>query len=220
VLLTVLGLVLSVGLGYWISSNWIFRFISMAVFAAATLVYSAIGVPALQDQPLSQRLADIREKDPQQVKPEEWIALLTERARLEPDNPEPYKFMGDVYFASGATEQAILSYEGALRRDGRYFPVLLPLADALVRHEGARVSDRAYQIYKVVFETDPSQVRAAFMPGMKHWLSGDREAARAWWRDASTRMDEGSAEQTEFLEQVAMLEAAMANVARPDTGND
>ncbi len=210
------GLVSALALTFWIGKSWPVRAGIFGALAAGIGFYAYLGAPNTPDLPLAGRLESLREMDPQKVTAEQWIALLNERAQEDPEDPLPFKFIGDILIQQGKVDEAITAYQTALRRDPQYVEALTPLADALVAREGRRVTEQAQQIYMAAFAANTRDVTAAFMPGMKFWLEGDREGARAWWAEAKSLMSPNAPETAEFATQVEMLENAMAAVARPE----
>ncbi len=215
-ILIIVGLVASAALAYWIAKSWAMRAGVFAAFCVGVVSYSVIGAPSYADNPLHKRLDELRNLDPQTISPDQWIALLQERAKETPDDPQPHKFIGDMLMAKGQPDEAVRAYQSALRRDANFVSALTPLADALVAIEGRKVTEQAQKIYIAAFAADTSNVKAAFMPGMKYWLDGDRDSAREWWAKAQSMMPAGSEAAAELSGQVEMLQTAMANVGRAD----
>ncbi len=214
-----IGLAAAMGLAFWIGQNWLWRGGIFVVFASALITYSLIGRPVMEDQPLKARLDAFRAMDPREVSPEQWIALLTERSRLEPEEAMPHKLIGDMHMIRGRVDMALQSYSAALRRDNRFGPVMTPMADALMARDGPQMSEQAQQLYMRGFAFDRTDVKAGFMAGMRFWLNGERDQAKEWWTTAINATPEGSPERQALVEQVETLQAAMANVEAPDAEN-
>ncbi|WP_018996596.1 tetratricopeptide repeat protein [Hirschia maritima] len=211
-----LGLIASLGFAFWIGNSWKNRAGVFSAFAAALVLYSFVGSPSLGDLPLHERLEEMRSLSPQEVTGDQWIALLQQKAKEDQTDPTAHKFIGDILMQQGKPEEAVKAYQSALRRDPKFVDVLSPMGDALVAIEGGRVTEQAQQIYLAAFSANTNDVKAAFMPGMKFWLEGDRDAARKWWDKALSMMPEGSQAATEFSGQVELLQQAMANVAQEE----
>ncbi|MFC7290876.1 tetratricopeptide repeat protein [Hirschia litorea] len=208
------GIIASAALAFWIVKSWAMRASVFGALCVGVACYAFVGAPSYADNPLHKRLDEMRNQDPQTISPDQWIALLQERAKETPDDPQPHKYIGDMLMAKGKPEEAVRAYQSALRRDARFVSALTPLADALVAVEGRKVTEQAQKIYIAAFAADTSDVKAAFMPGMRYWLEGDRDAAREWWAKAQSMMPEGSKAAAELSGQVEMLQTAMANVGR------
>ena len=186
------------------------------VLAAAIVSYGFIGSPSLSDAPLHERLEEMRSLKPEEVSGDQWIALLQQRAKEDPEDPTAHKFIGDILLQQGKPKEAVKAYQSALRRNPKSVDVLTPMADALVAIEGGRVTKQAQEIYLAAFAANTNDVKAAFMPGMKFWLEGDQDAARKWWDEALSIMPDGSEASKEFASQVELLQQAMANVGQQE----
>lgn len=213
-LLIIVGIIASLALAYWIGNSWLVRGAVFAALATGVACYGVIGSPTMSDKPLHKRLDELRDLNPEEISGEQWIAMLQERAKIEPDSPMPHKFIGDILMQEGKPDEAVRAYQSALRKDNTFVEALTPMADALVAVEGGRVNEQAREIYVAAFSANTRDVKAAFMPGMHFWLNGDRDGARAWWAEAQSLMPAGSPEASELSSQVELLQQAMANVAR------
>ncbi len=209
-----IGIIVSLGLAYWVGNTWRMRAGVLIAMAIAVTCYGFIGSPSIGDRPLHQRLDEMRKMEPKDISGDQWIALLQQRAKVDPEDPQSHKFIGDILMQQGKPDEALLAYQSALRRDPKFVDVLTPMADALVAQQGGRVTEQAQQIYIAAFSANTADVKAAFMPGMRFWLDGDRDGARDWWAQAQSMMPEGSPEAMELKSQVDLLQQAMANVAR------
>lgn len=92
--------------------------------------YWTLGRPQMGDMPLDGRIAEIeaRERDaPDSVTAEQFLALQQALARRSPDDPAPFKMIGDLYLSNGRLDEALGAYQSALRRD----PSFQPAADAV-----------------------------------------------------------------------------------------
>lgn len=149
--------------------------------AIAIGAYAIIGEPFRPDQPMSARQAELAAKAPADMTPAETLARLEQLTIDRPDDPQPHAFIGNLLRAQGRDADAVRAYQSSLRRDDRFVPALLGLADAYVRLESGAVGGRAQQLYDRAYQLDASQTRAGFMAGLADWQAGAEAAATAKW---------------------------------------
>jgi cytochrome c-type biogenesis protein CcmH/NrfG len=102
----------------------------LVIGLGAVAIYWTLGRPDMGDLPLDVRIAEIeaRERDnPESVTAQDFLVMQEALARNAPNDPEPYRKIGDLYFTNGRMEEALAAYQTALRRD----PTFEPAADAI-----------------------------------------------------------------------------------------
>lgn len=185
----------------------------IAVLLAGFIVsvgYVFVGEAGLPDRPYSVRAAELAERDALSLTPAETLARLESLVRSQPDDPQPHFFIGEMMRGQGRDEDAVRAYQSALRRDDRFVPAMIALADALTRLSGGRVNPDAKRIYARAVVIDPTQARAGFLAGYADWQNGDREAARTRWDTVREALDPADP-------RTAMLEALIAEAVAEDT---
>lgn len=147
----------------------------------ATIGYFFMGRAGLPDQPYAVREAELAERNATTLTPAETLARLEGLVRSQPEDPQPHFFIGEMMKAQGRDQDAVRAYQSALRRDDRFVPAMVALADALTRLAGGKIRDDAKRIYARAAALDPEQARAGFLAGLADWQAGDQIAARARW---------------------------------------
>lgn len=164
----------------------------------AGLIYLMIGRPGFADQPMAKRTAELEQKAPEDMTPDEWLARLEVLTRQRPEDPQPHYFIGQVLADQGRQEDAVRAYQSALRRDNTHVPALLGLGNALLIMSNGDVSPELAELFKRAFQLDPRQLRAGFLVGVADWQAGDEAGAQAHWATIETALAEGSREREGF----------------------
>ncbi len=170
-------------------ADWI---LAGAALVLALAGYLAWGAPGMADQPMAARDARLTAKDPAQMTPGEALARLERMTQTRPDDPEPHYFIGRLLAEQGREDDAIRAYQSALRRDDRFVPAMVALADAFVRLAGGEVGADASRIYQQAWQLDPAQTRAGFLVGLSHWQAGRTSTARETWQRVGAKLAAGS----------------------------
>lgn len=114
--------------GAWlVARSWATRGIVLVAGIVAAGGYLLLGHPNMRDEPLAGRLDELEARaasTPDELTAEQVLAILKERARKSPRQPQPQKAIGDFYAQAGRLDDAMLSYSAALRRDPTYRPAL------------------------------------------------------------------------------------------------
>src|SRR5262245_11656126 len=149
-------------------------------------VYLAIGRPELPDAPYAARLEALRERPRNTYGAEEWLAVLRDDARLNPHDPAPYFYQGEILLRLDRPAEAARAFDSALRRQPRLGEAMIGLGRSVVRMEG-RLTPEALTLFEQAsaLTDDPSpwlyQAWAAIEAG--------RDAdARRFWGEAVRRM--------------------------------
>lgn len=178
----------------------------------AAIGYFFIGRAGFPDQPFDRRIAELEARDPTALSPAETLARLEGLAKSQPEAPQPHFFIGEMMRAQGRDSDSVRAYQSALRRDDRYVPAMVALADALVRLAEGKISPDAKRIYARAVVIDPQQIRAGFMVGLTDWQDGNQIAARARWK----ALREGLAGEDPRLKMLdALIEEAEKSGSRP-----
>jgi len=126
-----------------------------AVGLGALALYAATGRPDLQDQPYKGRLAALQETDPSQMSPEQILAVLAERARVDRDDPRPHIFTGQILAEQGRDQEAARAFQAALRRDPMNPAALLGLGRVAVSMQAGAISPEALALFEAAAVSAP-----------------------------------------------------------------
>jgi cytochrome c-type biogenesis protein CcmH len=157
-----------------------------AVALTALGIYLAVGRPDLPDAPYAARIEALRHRDRSTYGAEEWLAVLADDARREPNNPGPLFYEGQIYLALGRPREAARAFDAALRRDPHLVAAMMGLGRALVQIDG-RVTPDALSLFQQAgaASNDPAPWVYQAMAAME---AGQDEQARSLWGAALARM--------------------------------
>lgn len=171
------------------------------VFVTAMLAvggYVLMGHPDKPDNPLSLRVDEIQKRleaarsDPTKADlgPDELMAIAEKQARADPKNPGPHHAMGYILERTGKTNEAILAYESALRRDPKFAPSMISLADLLFQSSGSVTPD-AQRLYQQAFALQPQDIRLGYLAGVGDWQAGKKDEAEKLWARLDAQLPAG-----------------------------
>ena len=185
--------------------------LNIAITAGCLIVaagaYFLVGRPGMADLPMAERQAGLAEKirtAPETLTPAETLSRLELATRQKPDDPQPHFFIGEMLRAEGRPEDAARAYQSALRRDDRFVPALVALADTLVELSGGGVSPQATELYAQAYRLDETQVRAGMWAAMGAAQAGDQQKAEQAMRYIYNHLAEDDPRRERFK---AMIEA-------------
>jgi len=112
------------------------------------------------------------------------VAVFRRAAEIEPRLPEPFVAIGGTLLALGAVNEAILAYNSALARDGRYLPALRGLAKAYV--ETGR-SELALAPLNQGLAVSPDDPKLLVLLGVVKDVEGEHQQAEAYYRQGLRR---------------------------------
>lgn len=155
-----------------------------AVVACGLGVYLAVGKPALADNPFAARIAAleaIAKEAPQRLDNEQMLAILAERGRNAPEEPQPHFFSGMIYASEGRFEEAARAYDAALRRDPANAATMIELGAAMVAMNERTVSPEALALFEEAGRLRPDDVRPVFYQALAASQNGRKAEALALW---------------------------------------
>ena len=167
--------------------------------------YLFIGRAGLPDQPYQARIAELEQVSPEKRTRAEVLAQFENLILEQPDNPRPHFVIGEMMAGEGRDEDAIRAFQSALRRDDKFVPAMIGMADAITRLGGGVIGPQAKRIYKQAVAVDPKQIHAGFMVGVAEWQDGDDDAAQLAWDGLWLRLEGNAAAQTSLAERVAAV---------------
>ncbi len=171
----------------------------------ASLAYLFIGRAGLPDQPYQARIAGLEEVPPEQRTRAEVLAQFENLILEQPDNPRPHFVVGEMMAGEGRDEDAIRAFQSALRRDEKFVPAMIGMADAITRLAGGVIEPQAKRIYEQALTVDPRQIHAGFMVGVAEWQAGDDAAAQLVWDGLWLRLEGNEAGQNSLAQRVSAV---------------
>ena len=119
----------------------------LIVGVLVSIGYFFVGRPGLPAQPFHERAAKLQLRDPLSLTPDEALARFESLVREQPNAPEPHFLIAEALRSKQRLSDATRAYQSALRRDDRFVPALMGLADVQTMMSGGDVNENIKQIY-------------------------------------------------------------------------
>lgn len=154
------------------------------------IVYTGIGQPGYDAQPLSVRLEAIREAETvaneTQNQLRELVARAEDHLRTDPDDGRGWDVLAPVYFRLGEIGKAETAYRNAINLLGESSTRLAGLGEVMVTAAGGIVTQDAATMFDRALAADPADARARFFSGLGAVQLGRNEVAQAAWTELAT----------------------------------
>lgn len=157
--------------------------------ALTLLVYTEVGSPELEAQPLAPRVAALQEERLAQRQAREQMIELVRRAEAHladsPDDGRGWDVLAPVYFRAGEPDKAATAYRNAIRLLGEDATRLSGLGEAIFAMSGGVVGPEAQQNFNQALALDANDGRAQFYLALAQLQQGDVSGGtQAWERIA------------------------------------
>lgn len=157
------------------------------------IVYSGVGSPSYESQPLAMRLEQLRETNVAANQTQDQLRALVSRAenhlRDNPDDGRGWDVLAPVYFRLGDVGRAETAYRNALRLEGESPTRLSGLGEVLVTRAGGIVTEQASGFFDRALALDPTDARGRFFSGLGEVQLGRNDEARAHWSGLASDPD-------------------------------
>ena len=107
------------------------------------------------------------------------LGVYRRAAEVDPLNPAPLVAAGDVLLEMGSVNEAIVSYNNALIRNGQTVPALLGLARAFLKTGKPAL---ALNPLNKAYALSPEDPKLLLLQGVAKDFSGEHAEAQAWYR--------------------------------------
>jgi cytochrome c-type biogenesis protein CcmH len=160
----------------------------------ALVVYTGIGSPGYEAQPLAMRLEAMRDATAARNQTQDQLRDLVVRAedhlRDNPDDGRGWDVLAPVYFRLGEVGKSETAYRNAIRLLGESPQRLSGLGEAMVTAAGGIVTADASALFDRALDANPSNARARFFAGLADVQIGQYADARSGW--TALAADEGA----------------------------
>lgn len=161
--------------------------------AMTFLVYSEVGSPTLEAQPLAPRIAALQEERLAQRQARNQMTDLVERAedhlQNNPDDGQGWDVLAPVYFRAGDPVNAITAYRNAIRLLGENASRLSGLGEAIFATSGGVVNADAEQNFTQALTLDANDGRARFYLALAQIQKGDATGGTLAWQALTESID-------------------------------
>lgn len=179
----------------------------------ATLgVYLLIGSPFRKDEPLAQRAKAIFASDMSKLSSDEIMLVLQEKAKSSPKDDEPHLFMGKILMDKGQADDALQSFQAALRRNPKNPEAMAEFAGAILELNGAKMDEEFNAAIDAALKLDPQNQSARFYLGKALWLNEKKPEGLNEWRDIYEKIKNDEAAKNGFILRL------VSNLSRLDIG--
>jgi len=107
------------------------------------------------------------------------LGVYRRASEVDPLNPAPLVAAGDVLLEMGSVDEAIVSYNNALIRNGQDLPALLGLARAFLKTGKPTL---ALDPLNKAYSLSPDDPKVLLLFGVAKDFSGEHAEAQAWYR--------------------------------------
>ena len=107
------------------------------------------------------------------------LGVYRRASEVDPLNPAPLVAAGDVLLEMGSVDEAIVSYNNALIRNGQDLPALLGLARAFLKTGKPTL---ALDPLNKAYALSPDDPKVLLLFGVAKDFSGEHAEAQAWYR--------------------------------------
>jgi cytochrome c-type biogenesis protein CcmH len=158
------------------------------------IIYTGIGSPAYEAQPLAMRLEAMRDAAAARNQTQDQLRDLVVRAedhlRDNPDDGRGWDVLAPVYFRLGEVGKSETAYRNAIRLLGETPQRLSGLGETMVTAAGGIVTADASALFDRALDADPADARARFFAGLADVQIGQYQDARTEW--TALAADEGA----------------------------
>lgn len=148
----------------------------------ALAIYIAVGSPQLKDEPFKARLAEWQATPPQNLRPQELAALVADKVKGRPSDPDGYKYLA---LARGGSGDLVGAVE-ALRRGVRVAPeradLWQMLGEAELYQANGELTDDAVDAFRHLLKLEPNSLPARFQMAALKVRDGDKAGGVADWK--------------------------------------
>ena len=185
--------------------------ILIAAIAAPLLalaVYVVVGSPQLGDQPFKARLAQWAMTPPQELRAQELAALVADKVKARPTDPDGYKYLALARGGSGD----LLGAVEALRRGVRVAPdradLWQMLGEAELYQANGELTDDALDAFRHLLKLEPNSLPARFQIAAAKVRDGDKATGVAEWKALLAEMPANDPRRANVQAAIANAEGA------------
>lgn len=185
--------------------------------ALAAALYFWVGSPGMPDQPFAERLAAWRTADPTTLTPPQIAAVLKDRLKATPNDPEGLRFLAMMEAASGNFGEARRALRRAIEAAPQRADLWELLGATLTAEAQGQASPGAAAAFREALKRDPKSIPARFELARQQILAGERDAGLAVWRGLLAEMPADDPRRPDLAAAIAEAEAPPAAAApQPD----
>lgn len=174
--------------------------------------YFNLGDPALQSQPLAERL----ERPPEKQSLIERVASVERVLKAKPDDIRGWKLIAPIYLKMRRPKDAIRAYRHVIRLEGENAANLSDLGEAMVVEEGGLISQNAARLFIQANRIDPKAPKPRFFLAIALGQKDKNKEAIAAWQALMADAGPNSAWVPFAQNQIAALKIKMGEASTTD----
>jgi cytochrome c-type biogenesis protein CcmH len=193
------------------SRNQIAALTVILIPAFALPIYIWLGAPAMPSFPLAERLAEVKstQQRSDQAAPinvENALQQIETHLIKNPADGRGHEVIAPIYLRMGRYDDAVRSYDAALRILGSTIERQVGLGEAMVYQAKGVVTAAARKTFEGVLANDANHIQAQFFLALAAQQDGDIPKAKAMLSAIQGRIPDGELK-VEITQQLAALDA-------------
>ncbi len=173
--------------------------IAILIVLSSLGIYGLIGSPFRKDEPIAQRIKSIFYGDISRASPDEIMLVLLEKAKAAPKDDSPHLFMGKLLLDKGQTQDALQSFQAALRRNPKNPETLAEYAGTMFELNGNKIDDEFEAAINAALTLDPKNQSALFYRGRALWLNDKKPEGLSEWRKIYDTVKNNQTTRNDFI---------------------
>ncbi len=147
------------------------------------MLYTWLGNPRIQDQPLAERLSVMRVEEQAAM---QHANTLLAQLQNNPMQPAIWLELAAIHTRYKHYDKAMAAINGALLLLPIHPGLLMAKVDILIKQENGLVTDKAASMLQSILQIAPQNVAALYYMGMYYIQSQELSKARPYWHQVQT----------------------------------
>jgi len=185
------------------SGRWALFAIPIMIVAIALPTYFKTGSPdiisrledpASMQQPATHNNARQAGAGTPAASMEDLVANLAKRMENDPENVEGWKMLGRSYISLGRIQEALQTYERAMKLDQKDVDLLMGYATTMAMTRNNQFVGRPAEIIDQAYQLAPNNTNVLWLKGNIHYQAGEAKEAVMYWEQVMAKLQPGSEE--------------------------
>jgi len=125
---------------------------------------------------------------------EELVINLAKRMENDPNNVEGWKMLGRSYISLGRIQEALQTYEKAIKLDPKDVDLLMGYATTMAMSRNNQFAGRPAEIIDQAYQLAPKNPNVLWLKGNTHYQTGEFKQAVIYWEQVMAKLQPGSEE--------------------------
>jgi len=191
------------------SGRWAMFAIPVIIIVIALPTYFKVGAPDIiprlnNPASMQQRTAQNNPQHSAAGQPntsmEELVIKLAKRMESEPENIEGWKMLGRSYISLGRIQEALQTYEKAIKLDRKDIDLLMGYATTMAMTRDNQFQGMPAELIDQAYQLAPENPNVLWLKGNIHYQAGEFQQAVIIWGKVMSKLQPGSEEATTVAE--------------------